>query len=91
MESTEGRTTSIPPPGKNKPKPFLKSTIENFDEEVIRISIYNFATNERERPTVKELHVKLFHHIVFPAVCQVCGVFQRCVFMMSTMALVAAE
>jgi transposase len=65
LESKECPSTSISTPGKNRSKPSLKSTVDNFDEEVIRRSIYNFAITEDERPTVKNLHAKLVEHIAF--------------------------
>jgi hypothetical protein len=59
FESKEGPSTSISTPGKNKSKPSLKSAVDNFYEEVIRRSIYNFAIDEGERTIVKNLHAKL--------------------------------
>jgi len=50
--------TSISTPGKNRPKASQKSTADNFDEKIIRISIYNFAVIEGEGPTVKKLLAK---------------------------------
>jgi hypothetical protein len=65
LESEEGPSTSTSTPGENKSKPSQKSTVDKFDEEVIRTSIHNFAINEGERPTVKNLHSKLVEHIAF--------------------------
>jgi hypothetical protein len=58
-------STSISTPGKNRCKPSKKLTVDDFDEEVIRRSIYNFAITEGERPAVKNLHAKLVEHIAF--------------------------
>jgi transposase len=65
LESKEGPSTSISTPGKNRSKPSLKPTVDNFDAEVIRKSIYNLAMNEGEIPTVKNLHAKLVEQIAF--------------------------
>jgi hypothetical protein len=64
LESKGGPSTSISTPGKNRSKPSLKLTVDNFDE-VIGRTIYNFAINEGERPTIKNLHAKLVEHIAF--------------------------
>jgi hypothetical protein len=65
LESKQGPSTSISTPGKNRSKPSLKPTVDNFDEEVTRRSIYNFAINDGERPSMKNLYTKLVKHIGF--------------------------
>jgi hypothetical protein len=58
MELKGGTNTLISTPGKNRPKASQKSNAENFNEKIIRISIYNFAVVEVERPTVNKLLAK---------------------------------
>jgi hypothetical protein len=53
-----GTNKSVSAPGKNSPKAPQKSTAENFDEKIIRVSIYNFAVIEGERTTAKKLLTK---------------------------------
>jgi hypothetical protein len=65
LELKEGPGTSVSTQGENRPKPSLKSTFGNFDEEAIHKSIYNFAINKGGRPTMRHLHTKLVEHKAF--------------------------
>jgi hypothetical protein len=91
LESKGSTNTSISTAGKNRPKPSLKSIAENFEEKVIRVTIYNFAVIEGERLTVKKLFAKLVHDISFSCNLSSFGVcLKEIYFIMRSEALVAA-
>ena len=46
-------------PRKLRPKVCSRSVLDNFDEAVLRIIVYNFCLTEKQRPTLKAIHSKM--------------------------------
>ena len=46
-------------PCKLRPKVCSRTVLDNFDEAVSRIIVYNFYLTEKQRPTLKAIHSKM--------------------------------
>ena len=76
LQSKEGSSTSVSTPGCHRSTQSLKSAVDNFDDEVIRRSIYNFAVKEGWKTHREKQNGTLSQStLCFPAVCRVCRVF----------------
>ena len=55
-----GVTMAFSTPRKLRPKVCTKSILDNFDEAVLRRIVHNFYLTEKQRPTLKAIHSKLY-------------------------------
>jgi hypothetical protein len=75
LELKEGSNTSVSTPGYHRSTPSKKSADGNFDDEVIRRSIYNFALKEGWKAhREKQNGTPSQSTLCFPAACRVCRV-----------------